>query len=188
MTVQAEGIHHWSGWRHSRPQRLVINKPLSSLSPSTNSVCWLFFINCSDIHAREHKIQLRKPLGSFQACLDCRTAFTLQSSTGCAVHTSAAWMCLQKCGQSWANRWSAQKDFFLIKLCFCFSKKKLTLMISAPSLPPLPHRGTSQSSRCSFPLLLCHNHCVSHSLWSFVQETMEEKKALPREHSLHRFL
>lgn len=127
MTIQAEGIHHWSGWRHSRPQRLVINKPLSSLSPSTNSVCWLFFINCSDIHAREHKIQLRKPLGSFQACLDCRTAFTLQSSTGCAVNTSAAWMCLQKCGQFWANRWSAEKDFFLIKLCFYFSKKSLHL-------------------------------------------------------------
>lgn len=122
MTVQAEGIHHWSGWRHSRPQSLAINH-----CHHWALALILFadlFINCSDIHAREHKIQLRKPLGSFQACLDCRAVFMLQSSTGCAANTSAAWMCLQKCGQYWANRWSTEKDLFLMKLCFFFSPKK----------------------------------------------------------------
>lgn len=58
------------------------NKPLLSLSLSTDSTCWLR--NRTRIHAREHKIQLGKSLGSFQACLNCRAGFVLQSSKACA--------------------------------------------------------------------------------------------------------
>lgn len=53
------------------------SKSLLSQRLSTDPVCWLK--NCSHIHAREHKIQRGKSLGSLQACLECRAGFVLQS-------------------------------------------------------------------------------------------------------------
>lgn len=161
------------------------NKPLWTPSLSTDLICSLR--NCSHIHARECKTQLGKSsLGSFQACLDRRGGVVLQSCT-------AAWNMLVSV-QSAASQqveWSTAKgsveDKFLTRRACTY------LIISATFLTCLPktcHRQSSYLShrQCSSPLLLSHNHCVPHSLWSFGQETMEGKKPPSRQHSLHKFL
>lgn len=163
------------------------NKPLLFLSLSTDPICW--HRNCSHIHARERKIQLRKSLSSFRVCLNCRAGPVLQSYMSGAVNTSAAWTCLQVHGQQWASCWSAVKR--PTKGKFVTRRACTYLIISATSLTLLPRYATGRTVNfptVNFPLLLSHNHCVPHSLWSFVQEMMEEKKPFSGEHSLHKFM
>lgn len=117
------------------------NKPLLFLSLSTDPICW--HRNCSHIHARECKIQLRKSLSSFRACLNCRAGSVLQSYMSGAVNTSATWTCLQVHGQQWASCWSAVKR--PTKGKFVTRRACTYLIISATSLTLLPRYATGRT-------------------------------------------
>lgn len=122
-------------------------------------------------------------MGSFQACLDCRAGFVLQSSTGCACkHLSS----LNMLASPWSvvsRQVECPERLHYKEVCY---QKSLHLPYDIWNFPDTSAQEMQQAEQltrhrqCSFPLLLPYNDCFPFSMEFCARDIGREKATLRR--------